>query len=96
MALLLPVSFGVSYDCAAPAAATFSENRGSVTGQVSVNIPCGNLFSFQGTFQGNTLGGQLTDFDGNRYPAQGIVSNGTLEIHIDDAFFGSSRMNFHR
>ena len=87
---------GVSYDCEAAANATFSETRGSVTGQISVNIPCGNLFSFQGTFQGNTLGGQLTDFDGNRYPAQGIVSNGTLEIHIDDAFFGSSRMNFHR
>jgi hypothetical protein len=56
VALLLPVSFGVSYDCEAPAAATFSENRGSVTGQVSVNIPCGDLFSFQGTFQGTTLG----------------------------------------
>ena len=87
---------GVSYDCEATATATFTENRGSVTGQISVNIPCGNLFSFQGTFQGNTLGGQLTDFDGNRCTAQGIVSNGALEIHIDDAFFGSSRMNLHR
>jgi len=39
VALLLPVSFGVSYDCKAAAAATFRKNRGSVTGQICVNIP---------------------------------------------------------
>jgi hypothetical protein len=87
---------GVSYDCEASTQATFSENRGSVMGQITVTRPCGNLFSFQGTFQGNTLEGQLTDFDGNHSTGRGIVSNATLEIHVDDAFFGSSRMNLHR
>jgi hypothetical protein len=87
---------GVSYECEAFAQATFAENRGSVSGQINVSRPCGNIFTFRGTFQGNTVEGEFTDFDGFHSSGRGTVSDGALEIHLDDGWFGSSRMNFHR
>jgi hypothetical protein len=87
---------GVSYECEAFAQATFDENRGSVSGQINVSRPCGNLFVFRGTFEGNTLDGEFTDFDGFNTHGRGTVSGGALEIQLDHGFFGSSRMSFHR
>jgi hypothetical protein len=87
---------GVSYECEARADATFDENRGSVAGQINVSAPCGNVFLFRGTFDGNTLEGEFTDFDGFHSSGRGTVSGGTLDIHLDGGWFGSSRMNLHR
>ena len=87
---------GVSYQCEAAADATFDENQGSLEGTINVSAPCGNVFLFRGTFQGNTLEGEFTDSDGLHIRGRGTVSGGTLEIHLDDGWIGSSRMNFHR
>lgn len=86
---------GLTYECEAFAEATFAENRGSVAGQIAVSRPCGNLFLFSGTV-GGTLEGEFTDFDGYHTHGRGTVSGGTLEIHLDGGWFGSSRMNFYR
>jgi hypothetical protein len=87
---------GISYSCDANANASFSEHRGEVSGSLTVNAPCGNLLSFRGTLQGNTLDGELTDFDGFHMRGRGTVSDATLEIHIEGGWFGTARMNFHR
>ena len=87
---------GVTYECEATAGGSFTANRSSLVGQITVSRPCANSFLFQGTFRGNTLEGEFTDFDGYRIPGRGTVSAGTLEIHLDGGWFGSSRMYLHR
>ena len=87
---------GLTDECEARAEATFTEDRGSVWGQISVTRPCGNHFAFRGTLQANTLEGEFTDFDGLHIRGRGTVSGGTLEIHLDGEGYGTSRMNFYR
>jgi opacity protein-like surface antigen len=86
---------GVTHPCETAVDATFDENRGSVTGTINVSEPCWNMFLFQGTFQGNTLEGEFTDYDGFHNRGRGTVSGGTLEIHLDGDL-GGIRMNLHR
>jgi hypothetical protein len=87
---------GVSYGCEASAEASFDEQRGEVWGTLAVSAPCGNLFLFRGTLQGNTVDGELTDFDGFHMRGRGTVSDATLEINIEGGWFGTGRMNLHR
>jgi hypothetical protein len=83
--------------CDASAQASFEQTGSVVHGTLGATGPCGVGFEFNGTLQGNTLAGTVTDdeFHSN-FSAQGILSGSTLEITIVYSAADNGQMHLHR
>lgn len=88
---------GISYSCDTSVQASFGQTGPAVLGTLTATGPCGDVFHFNGTLQGNTLSGSITDFDTIVGGAYGVLLGSTLEITFDNGFgFNFAQVHLHR